>query len=275
MNPYLIQGPALISFSGGRTSAYMLHEIVRAHGGKLPDDINVVFANTGKEREETLRFVHEVGTRWDISIRWVEWRDAEPCFEEVGYNSASREGEPFHALIAKKKMLPNGVARFCTSFLKIVAMHAFMASLGYAPGTYREAVGLRHDEGRRLLNMYANNERDHRQCVAPLSKAKIVKADVMAFWQEQPFDLGLKPWEGNCDFCFNKGRLIRERIARDNPDVPLWWIGEEAAIGSTFSKRESVSDIIAHVARSPMLFDVLDEEYDVECGLHCAAEDAA
>jgi hypothetical protein len=33
MSHYAITGPALISVSGGRTSAYMLHEIVRAHGG--------------------------------------------------------------------------------------------------------------------------------------------------------------------------------------------------------------------------------------------------
>ena len=49
-DPYLITGPALISFSGGRTSAYMLKMILDAHGGTLPDDVHVCFANTGKER---------------------------------------------------------------------------------------------------------------------------------------------------------------------------------------------------------------------------------
>ena len=62
-DPYLIQGPALISFSGGRTSAYMLKQIIDAHRGKLPDDVHVAFANTGKEREETLRFVNECARR--------------------------------------------------------------------------------------------------------------------------------------------------------------------------------------------------------------------
>lgn len=97
MDPYRIEGPALISFSFGRTSAFMLHEIVRAHGGKLPDDVKVAFSNTGKEREETLRFGHECGSRWGVHVHWLEWRDTKPCFEEVGYNSAARNGEPFAA----------------------------------------------------------------------------------------------------------------------------------------------------------------------------------
>jgi hypothetical protein len=34
-NPYLIEAPALISFSGGRTSGYMLKQIIEAYGGIL------------------------------------------------------------------------------------------------------------------------------------------------------------------------------------------------------------------------------------------------
>ena len=106
VSPYLIEGPALISFSGGATSAYMLHETLAEYGGTLPDDVHVCFANTGKEREETLRFVHECSTRWNVRVRWLEWRtrtgDVEGRFEEVGFNSASRNGEPFAGLIAAK-----------------------------------------------------------------------------------------------------------------------------------------------------------------------------
>src|SRR3546814_563633 len=123
-SPYYITGPALISFSGGRTSAFMLFQILWAHGGVLPPDVYVVFSNTGKERDETLRFVHECEVRLGIRIWWVEWRKpaghpAADRFEVVGFNSASRRGEPFRLLIRHKKYLPNAVTRFCTAELKI------------------------------------------------------------------------------------------------------------------------------------------------------------
>jgi hypothetical protein len=49
-NPFLIDEPTVISFSGGRTSAYMLWRVLEANGG-LPEDAIVCFANTGKEEE--------------------------------------------------------------------------------------------------------------------------------------------------------------------------------------------------------------------------------
>lgn len=72
-SPYLIEPPALISFSGGRTSAFLLKQILDAHGGTLPADVHVAFANTGKERPETLDFVRECSERWNVKIRWLEY----------------------------------------------------------------------------------------------------------------------------------------------------------------------------------------------------------
>ncbi len=270
MSHYLLSGPAAVSFSGGRTSGMMLHEILAAHGGALPADVKVVFANTGKEREETLRFVHEVGTRWSVKVHWVEWRDSPQGFEEVGYNSASRLGEPFAALIAKKKMPPNWQARFCTQFLKVTAMTKFLKSEGFEPGAYSEVVGLRHDEGVRLFKMMERNETDGRNCIAPLAKAKVTEADVMKFWRAQPFDLGLMPGEGNCDLCFLKGRGLRKSLIRRRPESASWWIDQEELTGGFFDRRDLYTELAYEVARQPELWAPSDElEHDAECGLLC------
>ena len=74
MNPYVINEPAVISFSGGRTYAYMLYKILEAHGGTLPDHVKVCFANTGKEMPETLDFVRDCGEQWGVDIVWLECR---------------------------------------------------------------------------------------------------------------------------------------------------------------------------------------------------------
>ncbi|MGZ2449642.1 hypothetical protein ACVIRO_002396 [Rhizobium ruizarguesonis] len=276
MNHYKIEGPALISFSGGRTSAYMLCQILQAHGGTLPDDVVVAFANTGKEREETLRFVHECGSRWGVKIHWLEWRRDKPGFEEIGFNSAARNGEPFAELVKGKSYLPNWQARFCTQNLKIEVLNGFAAALGFKGGEYAEVIGLRYDEGLRIIKGMANAEKFGRRCLYPLSKMKVTKADVMAFWSAQSFDLGLEPWEGNCDLCFLKGRGLRKRIIRDDPSRADWWAEQERLTGGFFDKRDRYAGLVDEVKRSPTLFDDGDlEEYDVECGLHCATEDAA
>jgi len=284
MNPYLIQGPALVSFSGGRTSGYMLHEIVQAHGGQLPDDVVVAFANTGKEREETLRFVHECGSRWGVRINWVEWHSEKPGFEEVGFNSASRNGEPFENLIRKKRRLPNGFERWCTEFLKVRPMFGLVRTkLGLEPGGFEEIIGLRYDEGLRIFSGMDRAAKDCRRVTYPLSRAKIRKEDVLRFWLgdnvdpknltsplPQGFDLGLHSWEGNCTLCFQKGKGIRKRIIRDMPSEAIWWNRQEVEQSGWFDKRDRIADLVNEVRTTPSFFDEFDGlEYDVECGLHC------
>lgn len=287
-NPYLITGPALISFSGGRTSAFMLKQILDAHGGTLPGDVVVAFANTGKEREETLRFVHECGLRWGVKIHWLEWRNDKPCFEEVGFNSAARSGEPFAALIAKKRYLPNAVTRFCTMELKVRVIRDFCQSLGWKK--WLNVVGLRYDEGHRVIRGLARNDTGKEPWTSDfpmaLRGARVTKRDVAAFWAAQPFDLGLDGHEGNCDLCMLKSRGALKRLIRDNPRMAEWWKAQEASVtarsgrgadraGTRFVTEYSYADLEREVATQPFMPGLLeDEEYDAECGLTCAGEAA-
>jgi 3'-phosphoadenosine 5'-phosphosulfate sulfotransferase (PAPS reductase)/FAD synthetase len=275
--PYFITGPALISFSGGRTSGYMLKMILDAHGGTLPDDVHVTFANTGKEREETLRFVHDCAVHWNVPVRWLEWRarkgDHAERFEEVGFNSASRAGEPFAKLIEAKSYLPNSVMRFCTDELKIKVMRDFMRSKGY--DHWVNVVGLRHDEKHRVDKARARSAegRERWRTVLPLDDAKVSNRMVRAFWAEQPFDLGLLPFEGNCDGCFLKARPKLYEIERTKPGTLAWWADQEVRAKATFVTEYGYAELIDSVRRQPDLFAgglfVDDPEMDAECGLWC------
>jgi len=266
-NPYKISGPALISFSGGRTSGYMLRHILDAHGGQLPDDVHVTFANTGRERPETLDFVAECGRRWNVQIAWLEWRDGDngQRFTQVSHNSASRDGEPFAALIRKRQFLPNPVTRFCTQELKIRVMRDYMRSLGYERWT--NVVGLRADEpGRVLRSCQPSKERWNN--VAPMYHAGATERDVLAFWREQPFDLQLQSYEGNCDLCFLKGAGKITRIMRERPDLAEWWERMERETGATFrADRPSYESLRDATERQGVLpFSFFDDHQDCEVG---------
>jgi 3'-phosphoadenosine 5'-phosphosulfate sulfotransferase (PAPS reductase)/FAD synthetase len=72
-DPFKIIEPTVISFSGGRTSAYMLWRVLQSNNG-LPSDAMVIFANTGKEEEATLKFVNDCSVNWNVPITWLEYR---------------------------------------------------------------------------------------------------------------------------------------------------------------------------------------------------------
>ena len=246
MNPYKIDGPALISFSGGRTSGFMLWNIIQAHGGSLPEDIHVVFANTGKEAPETLDFVNDISKKWGIKINWLEMYlgNERPIYrtKEVTYETAARNGEPFEALLDHRKYLPNPVTRFCTSELKIKVMYRFMRKIkGYKD--WFNIIGLRYDEPRRVSS--AMKQYNTWTNLTPMNDAKHTVEDVTAFWNKQNFDLNLtnangKTPAGNCDLCFLKGMDTTISILKERPEMADWWIKQEQKFGkhsgATFRK---------------------------------------
>lgn len=240
-DPFRIEGPALISFSGGRTSGYMLRRILDAG---MDSDTRVVFADTGKERAETYDFVRAVQSQWGVEIHWV--------------------GRPggFAQLIKDKQMLPHTRMRFCTQHLKVIPIRDFGRSLGWTEWT--GAIGIRADEPRRLAKMRGKpNDCRGEEHVYPLAEAGITLADVTAFWQAQPFDLQLQPWEGNCDLCFLKGQKKRIRIMQDRPDLAEWWIEQEAAVQGFFRAppRPNYAQLL-QIAQHPRLFEPDAQEPD-------------
>ena len=200
-NPYRIPTPGVISFSGGRTSAYMTRKIVDACGGRLPNDVHAVFANTGLERPETLEFVDICAREFPVRVHWVEYDwNAPHRTRVVDYRTASRNGEPFGALIDRKGFVPNPTLRACTHFFKKDRIESFARHrLGLK--RWHAVIGLRADEQRRVLRMRARNcgSRTGAHVLLPLADAGVREADVLDWWKRQPFDLGIPSYAGNCN----------------------------------------------------------------------------
>lgn len=282
MSPYLLpEGNVQIAFSGGRSSGYMLHHILEANGG-LPDRVEVTFQNTGREMPQTLDFVAEVGQRWGVGITWLEYRKDAPFYEIIGRQGASENGEPFEALIEKRKFLPNQQARFCTIELKVRTAKRYLRSLGWDHWT--NAVGFRSDEPHRLNKP---KPKDRWTVWHPMATAGVSRADVIDFWNRQPFDLQLpsidgKSALGNCDGCFLKSEATVAMIARDYPERHVWWErmeakatelskekGVTAGRGAWFSKRYTRRGLREYLERQgDWIFDAEDalcQKDDGEC----------
>lgn len=271
--PYMLpEGNVQIAFSGGRSSAYMLHQILEANG-PLPDRVVVSFQNTGREMPQTLDFVKECGERWGVSVVWLEYCADDPRFKMVDYASAARDGEPFEALIRRRRFLPNQQSRFCTVELKIRTVKRYLRSIGWDYWTV--ATGLRADEPRRL-NTPPPKDRWTRW--NPMAGAGVGKLDVERFWQAQPFDLGLpningKTPYGNCDGCFLKSEANLARLAVDYPERHAWWERMEtlagtltSGTGGTFSSRFSRCEMRSFMERQG------DFHFEAEAAL-CQADD--
>lgn len=278
-DPYLIEGPALISFSGGRSSGYMLKHIIDAHGGTLPDNVKVAFSNTGKEMPETLDFVQECSSHWNVPIAWLEYDpDAEFKTRIVSHNSASRNGEPFKKVIDKRGHLPNPVTRFCTVELKIRRAYFYACRiLGW--DHWINVIGFRGDEMRRVNKMGKRNDRWTE--IAPMAEAGVAKRDVQKWWNEQPFDLRLPNIDGrtplgNCDLCFLKGEATLRGIMREKPELSKWWAEAEAEAEAIASKpggakfridRPSYAEMASSVKNQ---FDwIFDETYEQDRDCNC------
>jgi 3'-phosphoadenosine 5'-phosphosulfate sulfotransferase (PAPS reductase)/FAD synthetase len=263
VNPFLIKEPTVISFSGGRTSAYMLWRVLQAHDMSPPSDAKVIFCNTGKEHEATLDFVRDIEKQWNVHIVWLEYLKEQPKFKIVNYDTASRNGEPFAELITNKQFLPNSVMRFCTTELKIHPITRYMASIGHEE--FQTFAGIRADEPRRVVKLRETLQ-------APLATAGVRQADVQAFWKANSFDLGIEFRDkvtplGNCDLCFMKGGNQLMSIIQREPNRAIWWAEQEKKIGGRFSKdRPDYTQMMEFGKNQTDMFDQDEETIACFCG---------
>lgn len=227
----------VVSISGGRSSAMMLKILQESD---LLNDAVVCFANTGKEADETLTFVNECATRWNVPVVWLEYQPNDPFFKVVSYETASRKGEPYKALIEKKGYLPNPVKRICTAELKIKTIRRYVRSIG-VKGKFYTYLGLRYDERPRVARKKAQNDagKEAEICIMPLYDMKVTKKDRDSFWTQQGFDLEISSVVDNCDLCFLKGMNNLVWAIREKPESVEWWIEMEKSVNVTRRRRNS------------------------------------
>jgi len=286
LTPYTLTEPTCLSFSGGRTSAFMLHEVLRCNAdADVFKWLVVCFANTGKEEEATLRFVRECGIQWGVGIHWLEW--TKDGYNEVTFDTASRNGEPFESLIRHRSYLPNPVTRFCTSELKIRTMHRFLRanweSFGWDSDDmeWNQMIGIRADESRRVAKIKArghSTETVSESMLLPLASAGVTVGDVQKFWDKQSFHLELATYKGrtlagNCDLCFLKPAAQLQSLINEKPQRAVWWARMESLAlaskpsGDVFrADRPSYSSMLANAESQVDMYGYDEDQTECFCG---------
>jgi len=248
----------------------------------LPSEAIVCFANTGKEDEATLRFVQACSDNWNVEIIWLEYEfvDNEHSVKLVNYETASKNGEPFDALIKRfNPTLPNGRSRYCSDYLKTRTLHKYLKSIGWQE--WDSFIGIRADEPRRVSKFRANPhpKGKYETVCLPLVQGGITSKIVGDFWKNQNFDLDLpningKTLHGNCDLCMLKPKAQILSLITEKPERALWWMRheEEAAKrctgdGKFFAiDRPSYAQMYKFAEKQTDMFDPNEEAIACFCG---------
>lgn len=282
----------LVSFSGGRTSAFMA-KLIQEHPTYKDYQKLFVYANTGKEAEATLEFIDKCDQEFNLNLVWVEAdvpqiKGKGTNYKIVNFETASRNGEPFEQVI-RKFGLPSKVYRHCTRDLKEIPIHKYTREI--LGNEYLTAIGIRADEKHRVGS-------DPKK-VYPLAELGIDEQIIRNFWDKQSFDLELKDYQGNCDLCFLKSVRKKLTIIKENPKTADWWKGMEDKYGGLTLKegvdfdinrvmfdahRNLSMDDLINMAKNPFrkavdqhelrkqqsnLFDIdLDLEFDCFCKMN-------
>ncbi|SIS72541.1 MULTISPECIES: phosphoadenosine phosphosulfate reductase domain-containing protein [Chryseobacterium] len=212
----------LISFSGGESSAFMLWWLLQNKSDEY--DFTVIFANTGRENDETLEFVRKIGEHFGCEIIWVE---AEIHLNQrkgtthriVTFETATRnqdwklrDNTPYEMMV-KKYGLPNISSKFSTRELKERPIHSYMKSIGFKKKDYDTFIGIRVDEFDRM----SSGKSEYNLKYPLVSWKPFTKKHVNFWFAQQPFRLNLKGWEGNCCDCYKRNLDKQAQIMIDDP----------------------------------------------------------
>ena len=185
-------------------------------------DHNIIYgmANTSKERKESLRFMNECNDYYNLNMVWIEadfhekGKGATP--KVTSYEDLKRNGEIFENGI-KKYGIPNMENKWCNRDMKLTVLTKYADSV-FGKDNYSVAVGMRADELDRVRKDYKTNN-----VFYPLMDRGIVSNDRNKFWKDQPIQITIPAYKGNCDMCFAKSTRKLMTILKEEPNKSEWW----------------------------------------------------
>tara|TARA_R110000782_G_scaffold263650_1_gene356393 strand:+ start:57 stop:947 length:891 start_codon:yes stop_codon:yes gene_type:complete len=222
----------IVSFSGGRTSAYLCKVMIDTFGR---ENVDFVYMDTGAEHRKTYEFIKKVNNQFQLNLICLRGDFTKPLGDGVGYNvvdinSLKPDLKPFKSMMSKYGV-PYIGGMFCTDRMKLKPFKKYCDDK-YGKNNYETWLGIREDEPKRL------NLKPLIKYMAEISDFD--KQDVLNWWESikfkhykickfknkktikvfyhVKFDLDLNEWSGNCEFCPKKSNLKLAASAKDEPE---------------------------------------------------------
>lgn len=222
----------VVSFSGGRTSAYLVHLMEKRR--KAGENIHYVFMDTGAEHPATYQFIRDVVNHWGINLTCLRV-DVNPVlgkgngYKVIGIDDIGPDLQPWID-ITEKYGTPYFGGAFCTRTMKIeVCNH-------YCRDNFDEHVswlGMRIDEPARIWGdtifrmMRRMGFDDYMMGGLYREMTSICSLDEMVSMLEPRFlldtELAKKIAGRVLDIRKSKQHFMAEITEFEKPDILDWW----------------------------------------------------
>ena len=278
------------SISGGKTSAYLMKHypanlnvfaLVRVEDkdnlwmkGKDEKTRQLVSDKIGKEFNGTVEMDEIIYTILDLeqhtgqSVNWVTGE----TFEQVIKNHGG--------------YLPNKMARFCTTDMKIIPIFNFIKSVTNDP--VRMRIGLRPTEKNRMQTILERADENglesfktvigkskngkqnkwglvpYRYAEFPLIDDNIQKDTIYNYWKKQNVRFA---YRNNCVGCVNRNPLFLSHIANKDKKSFDWFVRQELKTGNTFNSEANYKDILRFGVQNKLFDDDFNDCDSGYCGV--------
>lgn len=238
------------------------------HNSEKYKDYNkaYVFANTGMERPETIDFLKNIEKIWGIPLTLIEGTYSNLMgvgvdYKVVDWESLDMQAKVFEGCIMHMNKgsfdgLPNQEAPYCSERMKTIPCNKFAKDI-FNGEKFIRAIGFRREDMPKRISWPEIKEDKTR--IFPLLTdfyEPIGLLELNAWWNIQPFQLGINSKLGNCELCWKKSDKNLVEVIRNGTRFVEWWKKMEDQYGNTaFRGKKSIADFVA-MANQPSTMSI-------------------
>tara|TARA_R110000803_G_scaffold76454_1_gene141080 strand:+ start:16830 stop:17687 length:858 start_codon:yes stop_codon:yes gene_type:complete len=276
------------SISGGKTSAYLMKH--------YPANINIFALVRVEDKENLWMKGKDEKTRQLVSDRIGKEFIGTVEMDTIIYTLLDLEqftgqgvnwvaGDTFEEVIRKhSNYLPNKMARFCTTDMKIIPIFNFLKENTQLP--VKMNIGLRPTEKNRATKIMERADKNglesfktvigkskvnnkwgdipYRYVEFPLIQDNIQKDVIYNYWNNKPVRFA---YRNNCVGCVNRNPLFLSHIAQKDKDSFNWFVRQEEKTGNAFNSEAKYKEILKYGIQNKLFDDDFDDCDTGYCGI--------